>query len=494
MGKRHNKSNRAAESPDEYSSDDECGDLVSQQFDPVLHSMLCERIPYSLGPNKEDDDGFTTVPSRSKKGPKHTPVPPKKSTHKRNPGNRLIPKRSEYNPEDVERFTESYKKYHYGMTGRWLSGFKLTPATHKYVTMMPHARRRNQILATLFDSRPKFWDLFGGSGADAISAMMDLDPEEIVCCNKSVPESVVNGPEYEQSLQEMAVLNGNIASFLKAYPELRGDRGDPTNGGIRQDGQPATRVKCKHTHAHTFIYSCPEGTEVDVVYLDPSWDDEQKPGSKDERKYEMQPKELFDHLEENIWGPIRSRKIKVGVYVIKTRWNWLKVQEYLPQVNNDYIAMYSVRAQPFRTRLDEFGQYGEVKGVYHFMILVHKQYKTVNAPNGQLYWDIVRNGVPVYVKRDTVIKVHKPEYSNQLSTPVFTESDPQNEAEYFKVEGASKHPRERFVEKHDKKKNASYDPNYFKVVPPPRDDRPDHPNRYDVLPADETERHLTIRI
>lgn len=481
MGKKHSHGKKKDHCKTKWMDphDSECEEDIGSEactFDPKFHAMLCEKLPF-LGPTvrgPKDKDGFEIVPHRQKAG-------------KRNPGNRLIPKKHEYNEADVERFTEAFKNYFFAMTGRRIEGFQLTAATHKYVTMMPHARKRNRILATLFDSRPKFWDLFGGSGADAIFSIMDLDPEEVVCCNKSVPESVVNGPEYDKSLQEMDVLKGNIESFLRAYPELRGDKGDPGNSGMRPDGQPATRVKCKHMHAHTYIYSVPEGTEVDVVYLDPSWDDEQKPGSKDERKYEMEPKELFDHLEEIIWGPIRAKKIKVGVYVIKTRWNWLKVQEYLPKINDEYIAMYSVRAQPFRSKLDQFGRYGEVKGVYHFMILVHKQYKTVNAPNGQLYWDIVRNGVPVWVKRDTVIRVHKPEYSNQLSTPVFTETDPHNDADYFHVQPqAVKRAGERVVEKHDKKKSSSYDPDYFKVVPA----IPEKRNPYNVLPQDDTRRQL----
>lgn len=509
MGKRHNKSKYDMESLEVYSSDDMGDACCSGSFNIVLHSMLCEKVPFDdeafdLELGDEDEDGFTTVPSKGKKTPKKA-EPPKKSGVKKNPGNRLIPKREDYRIEDVERFTTIFKNVHYGMTGRKLKGFKLTPATHKYVTMMVHGRKRDQILATLFDSRPTCWDLYSGSGADAISFMEDLNPQEVVCCNKSVPEGVTYGPAFEQSEKEFEVLKNNINSFWEAYPELRGD---PANNWLRKDGQTQTKVKLKHMHAHTYIRSCAEGTEVDMIYLDPSWDDE----LKDERKFEMQPKELFDNLEENIWGPIREKKIKVGVYVIKTRWNWLRVQEYLPKVNSEYLAMYSVRAQPFRTKLDEFGKFGEVKGLYHFMILVHRQYKTVNAPNGQLYWDIVRNGIPVWVKRDTVIKIHKPEYSNQLSTPEFTETDPHNEAEYFKVEPPPfPHDMKRYVEDDKKKKNASYNPEYFKVVPEksakakeakretvekkkePKRDVPAPPNRYTVLPDDDTGRALKAR-
>ena len=463
MGKKKHSSHCKKEW-DKYHEDSDCYDDVgckTDSFDPKLHAMLCEKLSF-MGP--QDKDGFEIVPYKQKPG-------------KRNPGNRLIPKKGEYDPEMVERFDKIFKDYFYATTGRAIDGFKLTPSTHKYVTMMPAARDRNRVLSTLFESRPKIWDLFAGSGADILSYLEELDPLEVVACNKSVPEMVVHGPEYDKSMEDFKVLQGNVEAFFKAYPELRGD---PSNKWARMDGTVATNVKLKHTHAHTFILSCPEGSEVDMVYLDPSWDDEQKPGSKDERKYEMEPKELFDHLEEMIWGPIRARKIMVGCYVIKTRWSWLKVQEYLPKINNEFMAMYSVRVQPFRSKLDNVGKYGEVKGVYHFMVLVHKQYKTVNVRNGQLYDDIVRNGTPVWVKRNTVIKVHKPQYSNHLGTPEFTEKDPHNEEEYFFVKPPPpKRPGERVTEERgSSKKRSSYDPNYY------RPDKAPDKNRYDVLPQE----------
>lgn len=479
MGKKKHAQRESKECKRHYDSDDCYDDIGGEMpgFDPKLHAMLCKKIPF-VGPQEEDEDGFQVVPYKKKPG-------------KRNPGNRLIPKKGEYDPEMVSKFTKIFKDYFYSTTGRQIEKFQLTPSTHKYVTMMPAARNRDRVLATLFESRPVIWDLFAGSGADIISNLEELDPKEIVACNKSVPEEIVHGPEYDKSMQEFNILKQNIDAFYDAYPELKGD---PSNNYFRKDGTPCTHMKLKHTHAHTFILSCPEGTEVDMVYLDPSWDDEHKPGSKDERKYEMEPKELFDHLEQIIWGPIRTRKIKVGCYVIKTRWNWMKVQEYLPKINSEFMAMYSIRSQPFRSKLDQVGPYGQVKGVYHFMVLVHKQYKTVNVQNGQLYYDIVRNGTPVWVKRSTVIKIHKPRYSNQLANPEFTETDPHNDEEYFFVNPPpSKHPGERMTDGGNAgKKKSSYDPNYYRVEPGPRRTAPDQ-NPYNVLP-DDTQRRLQARI
>jgi hypothetical protein len=71
-------------------------------------------------------------------------------------------------------------------------------------------------------------------------------------------------------------------------------------------------------------------------------------------------------------------------------------------------------------------QFQGSKGVYYYMVLTHRQYKTIDFQPSQMYWDIVRNGTPVWVKKDTMVKVLRPNYSNHVAFPVFTETDPRD--------------------------------------------------------------------
>ncbi len=223
-------------------------------------------------------------------------------------------------------------------------------------------------------------------------------------------------------------------------------------------------VKCKHKLAENFITSVDRNTEVDIVYLDPSWDDDQDIGGKVVYGREMHPNELFARLEELIWNPIKRKGIKVGCYVIKTRWNWLKVEEYLSAVNSEFIATYSVRAKPLRPNLHgmKADTYEGSRGVYYYMVLTHREYKTIDVVPSQMYWDIVRNGKPVWVKRDTCVGLIKPVYSNHRQYPEWTENDPGNDA-YMMIKPHSTARRgvPRAEGPHYPEEKTTYDPRKF---------------------------------
>ena len=457
---------------DESSSSDSDADMANivtrtgcVEFDEELHALLCGKAGAGGGVGQ---DKFL--------GPRVTPVDPNAwQTNTRDsrrgkgrPENRnaKIVVKGEASLEWVERISKIFRDSFYGLYGKQIPSFKLTQDSYKYVSMLPSARARDRVLATLFQKRPVIWDLMAGSGADVIAFLLDLDPYEIVACQRSTTPGDSSSEQYHASLQEFQIMQENIMAVARAFPELRVNlrsteellTAPPLAAGEGQETRHTIPVKCKHKHAETFIMSCPDGTEVDMIYLDPSWDDDfATEGEAAMRKYELSPKELFDRLEKIVWGPIERKQIKVGCYVIKTRWDWLKVQEYLPSINSKFIATYSVKAQQFAAHVGRPGPYGQKQGVFHYMVLVHRDYQTITAENDQMYWDIVRNGQPVWVKKDTFAQVVKPVYSDHLHNPQFTETDPHNSSEYIHIiPPPALHPGQRTVAK--KPAKPTYDP------------------------------------
>ena len=378
---------------------------MGDEFDQELHQFLC----FGLGPQNRDGEWREVVHGKSKKA-------------------------KVYTQKQIDAFSETYRDYFHALTGHRLEKFQLTATTQKYVSMLEFARVRDRILATMLERRPKIWELGAGSGGDGIAFMMDLDPQEIVLCQRSVPDGVNHGDEYDQSVREYNVMCENIKDFVHT---VKLDARIDIEGGRPEDSQRKRRtlVKCKHKLAENFIMSQTSKPEVDIVYLDPSWDDDHDSGGNTANGRELTPSELFARLERIIWAPIRTMGIKVGCYVIKTRWNWLEVQKYMDTIDSEFQAVYSVRTHPFRpdpTTPRPEG-YGGIQGVYHYMILTHKEYKTVDVNNSQMYWDIVRDKVPVWIKKSTCVGVTRPVYSNHTPFPEMTESRPQNEGDYIMI-------------------------------------------------------------
>lgn len=344
----------------------------------------------------------------------------------------------ELSESQLQRFSQIYMDDLHAQTGINMSKFKLTRSSQKYVSMFDFARARDRVLSTLFERRPKVWDLHAGSGADSFAYLADLDPQELVLCQRSVQDGE-RGAKAEESKREYDVMCSNIKDFVRAakMDALVSVEGEP----VLSDGKTQRRVhiKCKHKLAETFIMSVPQDTEVDIVHLDPSWDDDHDIGGKVSYGREMTPHELFYRLEKLIWTPIRLKNIKVGCYVIKTRWNLLKIEQYLEEVKSQFIATYSLKAKPFRPNLDGMpkDKFDGSKGAYYYMVLTHRDYKTIDYQPSQMYWDIIRNGTPVWVKRSTMVGLIRPGYSANTAFPEWTESNPHSE-EYVMIKPHSK--------------------------------------------------------
>ena len=375
-------------------------------FDQKIHDSLCAiDFPHLAGGSDDEYEGEWKVQGRRRKDKKVDPEDRGKIKWKEDQPTYWI-----------ERTAKAYMAYFHGLTGKMFD-FTLTPSTQKYISMLESALERNFVLSTFFTSRPIIWDLMGGSGADILSFLLNLDPLIVVACQKEMPEDRAPHETYESSKETFDIMVQNIKNFLAEFPEIT----NPKKHGM--DRVPTT-IRYKHLHAETYINSVPRGTEVDCVYLDPSW---HKAGG-----YEQTPSELFDYLQTNIWGPIERRDIKVGCYVLKTRWNWLDVQKYLTMLDSKYIATYSIEAKQLRNKLGQKGEYGQVQGLFHYMILIHRDYQTIRSQNSQMYWDLVRNGETVWVKKDTVFRPVQPRYSDKLQFPAFKEADPHDDR-YFMV-------------------------------------------------------------
>jgi hypothetical protein len=237
-----------------------------------------------------------------------------------------------------------------------------------------------------------------------------------------MPEDRAGHETYPMSRETYDIMARNVNSFLHAFPEITRKK------RIKTDRAP-TIVRYKHMFAQDYIASVPNNTEVDCVYLDPSW----HKNDGQTHKYEQSPSDLFAYLQEIIWTPIEQKGIKVGCYVLKTRWNWLDVQQYLTTLDSHFIAAYSIEAKQLRLKLGEKGDYGQVQGLFHYMVLIHRDYKTIPSRNSQMYWDIVRNGKNIWVRKDTVVRPGRPRYAEHLDFPAIREVDPRDD-NYFMVE------------------------------------------------------------
>lgn len=355
-----------------------------------------------------------------------------------------IRKKHMVSEKQAEEFSQKYNAYFYALTGKELN-FVITPTSQPYLSMLEACRHRDQILMTLFEEPPVIWELMGGSGSDSIAFMLDLAPKEMVIVEYGV------GAEGEKVREKQALIH-NIRSFCQCFEEYH-DAFDEDN-----PGRPGKRVRVEYTTAKDFIRRAnpPDPVthkradkHVNMVYLDPSWDKafyqavetEEKRGgartheSEDEasdaeeyvpnivEEYESTPEELFHYLQSQVWGPMRENNIHVDVYLLKTRWEWSRVQRQLEQVNSDYYIPYSIQAVPFRENLEgeHAGRYGEISGQFHWITMIHKNYRTIYDRRTKWYMDLIRHGKKVYVDERTTIKPFHPRYTDHIRFPTVYE-------------------------------------------------------------------------
>ncbi len=357
-----------------------------------------------------------------------------------------IRKKHMVSEKQAQEFSQKYNAYFYALTGKELD-FVITPTSQPYLSMLEACRHRDQVLMTLFEEPPVIWELMGGSGSDSIAFMLDLAPKEMVIVEYGV------GAEGEKVREKEALIH-NIRSFCRCFEEYH-EAFDEDN-----PGRPGKRVRVEYTTAKDFIQRAnpPDPTthkrepkHVNMVYLDPSWDkafyqavetEERRKGSgreyyrEDEgegeeeeyvpntvEEYESTPEELFHYLQSQVWGPMKENNIHVDVYLLKTRWEWSRVQRQLEQVNSQYYIPYSIQAVPFRENLEgeHAGRYGELPGQFHWITMIHKNYRTIYDRRTKWYMDLIRHGKKVYVDERTTIKPFHPRYTDHIRFPTVYE-------------------------------------------------------------------------
>ena len=328
-------------------------------------------------------------------------------------GTPIIRKHTLISEQQARMFSEKYNAYFYGLTGKRIS-FIITPTAQPYISMLEMCRHRDQILMTLFDKPPVVWDLLGGSGGDSFGFLLDLDVERLIIVEKGT------GTKEEISRESKALVH-NIQAFCACFEEYANAL-RPSREGLND-----ARVQIHHTTAKNFIEQANPSKEplsIDMAFLDPSWDkaydaDEQPQGGQQPSEYEISPTELFGYLDRHIWQPLRRNRITVDIFVIKTRWEWSRVQQELERINSEYLTLYSIQCIQFAEYLDttQVGQYGEIRGQYHYMILKHKEYQVKQDTRSQWYFDLIRKGKRIYVDERTTVKPFKPRYSDHLRYP-----------------------------------------------------------------------------
>ena len=374
------------------------------------------------GYDSSSDDGLTMTPHAD---PPQELSAPQKFRIVRHPdgfvekrpyntnGSPIIRKHTLISEEQAKLFSEKYNTYFYGLTGKKIN-FIITPTAQPYISMLEMCRRRDQILMTLFDKPPIVWDLMGGSGADSYGFLLDLDVHSLVIVERGT------GTKDEIS-REAKALEHNIKAFCECFKEFA-DAFKPSHPGAKD-----ARVQVHHMNAKDFIEQANPSKEpmaIDMAFLDPSWDkaydtDELPAGAHADGEYEISPSELFGYLDRHIWQPLRKNRITVDIFVIKTRWEWSRVQQELEKINSEYIALYSIQCVQFAQYLNmkNVGKYGEIKGQYHYMILKHKKYQVKLDNRSKWYFDLIRRGKRIYVDERTIVKPFKPRYADHLAHP-----------------------------------------------------------------------------
>jgi hypothetical protein len=397
-----------------YPSSDSGDELLAS-----YHQITCGGNDYS----SSSDDGLTTDFSR--KPPANALSGVKKFYTIKRPdgfeerraystnGAPIIRKHTQISEEQAILFSKKFNAYFYGLTKKKIN-FIITPTAQPYISMLEMCRHRDQYLMTLFDEQPEVWDLMGGSGADSYGFLLDLDPRRLVIVEKGTGSK-------EEISRESKALEHNMKEFCNCFQEYENAM-KPSREGAND-----ARVQIHHMTAKEFIEQANPSKEpktIDMAFLDPSWDkaydpEERPVGAEPENEYEISPTELFGYLDRHVWQPLRRNRITVDIFVIKTRWEWSRVQEELERINSDYLAFYSIQCIQFVEYLDKrnVGKYGEIRGQYHYMILKHKKYQVKQDNRSKWYFDLIRKGKRIYVDERTVVKPFKPRYVDHLKYP-----------------------------------------------------------------------------
>jgi hypothetical protein len=353
-------------------------------LDPDEHSFNTTLTPdknryEAIQSSEEDeDDGFTTVTR-------------KRATETSKIGTHRI-----YTEEECKEFSKLYNDWFQCYTGKF-PGFIITPESQPYISSFEACLELHHALITLFDERPSWVDPFGGSGLDTCAAMFGMNLRSV-----HVSE-FYHTHDKEEAVTQYVTMEENIHRLLQDFPQL-----DSTKN------TSATKVFMYNKKSEDFLRHLPINLKIDILYLDPNW---YKGGPQNET--ERSPAEMVNYLRYHVIKPLKETNRLPKCIVLKTRWLSEVLWPFIKVLTPDYHPRYSIEATPFRTRIDEnsFLNEGEVRGRFHWAVIIHDELKTIHWHKSQVYKDIFIHRKDVYIDEADLIGPGIPLYSGRTRYP-----------------------------------------------------------------------------
>lgn len=326
----------------------------------------------------EDDTEFTTVVRKRKQD-----------------SNTIGPHRV-YTEEECRVFSALYNLWFKCLTGKDL-GFIITPSSQPYVSAFESCMLRDHVLATLFDARPVWVDPMGGSGGDTAAALFNLYPRAVFIC-----EYVYTDDSGVRS-REFQALGNNINNMRDCFDVLNPKK-----------NPEAPIVHMSDKKCEDFLRELDPDLHIDILYLDPNW---YKGGPLQET--ERSPSEMVSYLKHHVIRPLEGRKNPPKCIVFKTRWLSQVLWPFMKLLTPDYHPMYSIEVTPFRQKVDEkkFEDEGEVRGRFHWVIIVHNELKTLHYKKSEVYKDLFMDRKEVFIEKTDLISPTMPAYAGFIPFP-----------------------------------------------------------------------------
>ena len=309
--------------------------------------------------------------------------------------------------EECTYRSQLYEAYIQLLTGKEVPT-RITPDSAPFVSQFEACMARDRLLAPLFDTRPTILDPMCGSGLDACAFLFNLFPQCIILNDSKVTQDA------RVMRRSYGMMELNVNNMAAAFDVLINDTRDVKAPEVHFFSRPCA----------DFIRNIDMGLPVHILYLDPPW---ALPGAE----YEMTAEELAEYLDENVFKPLKERRIVPRCIVFKTRWDAGFTHHVMEKLNAgkervEYHAEYSVQATPYRPELPKEHDtedkkkepWKEVKGTFHWAVIVHSELKEVAWHRTQAYNQLFKEHKDVIVLRKNLIDPNIPLYASQLKDPV----------------------------------------------------------------------------
>ena len=352
--------------------------VLDSESDSPIQEEGADKIEQDAFDDDEDHGEFTPVVRKRK-----------------NDSNTIGPHRV-YTREECQVFSGLYNLWFKCLTGKDI-GFVITPSSQPYVSAFEACMLLHHVLATLFDQRPNWVDPFGGSGGDTCAALFNLFPRHVF-----ISEYDFSRGEGSKS-EEFLAMENNINGMRRAF--------DILNPDVNPE---APSVHTYNQKSEDFLRELDPDLHIDILYLDPNW---YKGGPLQET--ERSPKEMVSYLKYHIMRPLEGRKHPPKCIVLKTRWLSQVLWPFMKILTPDYHPMYSIEATPFREKIDEqkFKEEGEIRGRFHWAVIVHNELKTLHWAKSDVYQDLFLKRKDVFIEESDLISPRIPAYTGLIPYP-----------------------------------------------------------------------------